>query len=365
MWTRTADLWLAAGRAARDGRKRLVALLGLLATLPVLLLGSLVSQALGGGGASFLDGIGRPLAYVLAPLRRAWETDQDVALLGYLAWQGLLLTLLWAWFGGLLHRLAAVSLTRAEREPGRAVVAFARRHWRALAGARVALWTGFALPLVAVGLLALLGRLPGPLGGVLLAVAVAAAGALALLGVVLGSVGAAAGFLTGPAIAVEASDTFDALSRTFTYGSAGLARLAGWRLLFFLGVALGSGWRLLRAALAVSLGLLAVLLGAGEGALDGARAILGAGGVPEDAARLGLTFADYLLAAVMALVLLGFLLLWLADLVSRATCARCAVYLLLREAVDRVPVRELRAAAQPARALGPEAAGFEEVARLG
>jgi hypothetical protein len=60
------------------------------------------------------------------------------------------------------------------------------------------------------------------------------------------------------------------------------------RALFFCGVLLGSLWRLLRAAAAFLLALGVVSLGAGPGALDGALAVLEAGGPPGDAARLDL-----------------------------------------------------------------------------
>ena len=78
------ELWHAAGRAARETRKRRIALVGLLCSAPVLVFGSLVSHLLSPGPAEALSGLGRPLAYVLAPMQRAWDGANDVALLGYL-----------------------------------------------------------------------------------------------------------------------------------------------------------------------------------------------------------------------------------------------------------------------------------------
>jgi hypothetical protein len=364
MAKRTIELWHAAGRSARDGRKRFVALMGVLASAPLLLAGSAVLHVLSPGDLGVLEDLSRPLVYVGRPVTQAYEADADVALLGALAWYGLLLTLLWAWFGGVLHRQAAVDIATGRKEPGAAAVAFARRHWRSFAGARVALWLGFVVPLAVAAGLALLGRLPGAFGGVLLVVATLAAGLLALVAVSSGSLAAAAGFLAGPAIACEDSDAFDALSRTTAYAAAGLPRLVALRALFFCGVLLGSLWRLLRAAAAFLLALGVVSLGAGPGALDGALAVLEAGGPPGDAARLDLGAADYGLAAALAALALGLLVLWLADLVTRVVCARSAVFLRLREEVDGVAADRLRTPARGERALTAEQAGFVEVGRV-
>jgi hypothetical protein len=357
----TRDLWHKAGRAARADRMRLLALQGLLWSGPLLVLGSFVSRI------PDVDpgGILRPVGYVLDPLLNAWRTDQDLALLGYLGLQLLLLALLWGLFGGAIYRLAAVDLTQGRRERGLEGLAFARRHWRGFVGARVALWLGVVAPLLAAALLALPGRLPGWIGGLALAVAVGAAILLALAAVVVASVTAVAGFLTGPTVAVEDSDAFDAVGRTFTYAASGLPRLVGLRLLFLGGVVLGSAWRLLRLAGAAVLAYLALRAGAGTEGIDRALAILGASGAPADAARLGIADHDYVVAAVIALGVGSLAILWLADLVSRVCCARTAVYLLLRRDVDRVPPTTLRTAPHHPGHQGPREAGFVEMGRIG
>lgn len=366
---RTADLWHAAGRAARDDRKRLIAVQGVLWSAPVLVLGGLLARLATQGAASAVEGLRHPFALILTPLRDAYFADADLAVLGYIGWQVLLLVLLWGYFGGVLYRLAVVDLALGSKEDAAAATRFARRHWRGLVGSRLAIWLAILLPLGAAVLLAMTGRIPGVFGGILLAIAVAAIAGLVLVAVVVATVNAAAGFLTGPTVAAEDSDAFDAVSRTFTYAAAGLPRLVGWRLLFFGGVLIGTGWRFLRTALVIGIGWACLRLGAGEDVIERVSAILGAMGTPADADRLGLGWTDYLVAVVVAIVFAGLTAMWLADLVSRVVCARTGVYLLLRRAIDGAPVDSLRTGPQNSGhegtgQEGAEAAGFIEVNRI-
>ena len=359
----TADLWHAAGRAARDGRKRFVALVGVLFTGPVLLLGAVVVRALTAGVDA--RALRHPVGYVMEPLRDAWLADHDLAVFAYLLWQGFLVVLLWGRFGGTLYRLAAVDLAAGRKEEPASAARFAARHWRGLVGARLAVLGAGLGPLVAAAALALVGRMEGALGMTLLAVVVLPVAALALLGVVIGSVAVLAGFLTGPTVACEDSDAFDAVSRAFTYAGAGLPRLVGLRLRFLLGVLLGSGWRALRTALVMGVAVFALRVGAGHGAIDRAAAILKAMGEPPDAARLGISSADYAVAGAMALAFGLLVVVWLADLISRVVCARTAVYLILRRDVDGVPTDRVRTQPEFAGPQAAEGAGFVEVARVG
>ncbi len=353
-------LWHATGRAARDDRKRFLALQGLLWSGPVLVLGSLLARLPDPAWTEILH----PVRYILDPLAEAWRHDQDLAVLGYVGLQMLLLAHLWGLFGGAIERLAAVELTRGRREAPRAALSFARRHWRGLVGARVAIWLGVAAPLAAAALLAAAGRLPAPVGGFALAFAVFAAAFLALGAVVVLSVDLVAGFLTGAVIACEDSDAFDAVGRTFTYAAAGLPRLTWHRLVFFGGVLLGSGWRLLRGIVAGLVAWLALKAGAGTEILDPALAILQEGGPPPDALRLGLEPYHWAVAVAIALVAGSLAILWFADFVSRVCCARVGVYLLTRHAIDRVPVTELRTAPRARAHVGSAEAGFVEIGRV-
>jgi hypothetical protein len=362
----TTDLWHAAGRAAREGRKRLLALQGVLWSAPVLVLGSALWRLAVPAPAPGLDpaGLARPFSYAFEPLRWAHENDRDLALVAWFGIQALLLAALWALFGGAISRLAAVDLAKGRAEGSGEALAFARRHWRGAFGARVALWGAVAVPLALAAGAAAVGRVPGPIGTVLLAVVTLVAVALVLCAVVVASVLLVAGFLPGPTVACEDSDAFDAVSRTFTYAAAGLPRVLWTRLVFLGGVAIGTGWRALRAVAVLGLAYACLRAGAGPGPLDRAAAVLGAGGTPHDADRLGVGAADVALAAALAFAAGGVVALWLADLLSRVLCARVGAYLALRLAVDGVPTSTLRTPPRDPPHRTAQEAGFVEVSRI-
>ena len=357
-------MWHAAGRASRDGRKRAVALVGLGWSAPVLVLGAFLTRLVSEPASAF-EGLTRPFAFVLGPLADAYWASDDLGLIGYLLLQILLLTVLWGYYGGRIHRQAIVELGTGNKEDLDAAARFAGRSWRTFSGARLTLWIGFWAPLAGAVALAMAGRLDGWIGGVLLVGAVVAMVAAALVAVLIGSVALMGGFLTGPIVAAEDSDVFDAVTRTFTYVGSGLPRLCALRARFLFGVLLGSGWRFLKTALVAALSWGGLHLGAGPERLDRAAAIVKAMGVPHDAQRLGLGPFDYILAGVLILALLALLAFWLADLVTRVICARSAVYLLMRQDVDRVPLDTLRLGPQGHVHQSADEAGFVEVQRIG
>jgi hypothetical protein len=301
---------------------------------------------------------------LLEPLKTAWSQDRDGAVLLFLVVEAALLALVWGFFGGSLCRLAAVDLTGRGREPGRAALAFARRRLGALLGAPLLFGGAVLAPVVVAWLVAKLALLPGVTGGVLAPVALLVVVALALVAVVVGTLTLAAAFLSRPAVALDDADLFDALSRPYTFALAGLPRLVGVRLLFFTGVLLGSGWRLVRTALAVLLALLVLESALGAERWGRLTAVVGALGRPADGERLGVTGFDVAAAAALVLACVVLVALWLADLASRIACARTAAYLVLRRAVDRVPCDVIRTPPRVAGPLTPEAAGFTEVARV-
>jgi hypothetical protein len=360
--SRRRALGAAAARTARQGSLLRTARLGLLLSAPVLVLGALAWSLPSGRG---LQGLDRPLAFVLGPLRDAWRAGSDASLVGYLLWQWALLTLLWGFFGGALYRAAAVRLTQGRSEERSASAAFARSHWRAFVGARLALLVGAVVPLaLAIGL-STLGRIDGTLGGVLLALAILAIVLLASLSVLVSSACLVGGFLTGPTIACEDSDAFDALSRTFGYAAAGVPRLLLIRLRLGLGLLLASLWRLVLVLAVAGLTLACVRLGAGAETLTRLQAVFGALGAPPDAERLGLTFGDQVAAAVLAVVFFVLLLRWGADLISRIHCAQTGAYLCLRAEIDRIAPEVLRTRPQAPTFRTAEEAGFALVERIG
>ncbi len=343
MQTRVTEVWHATRRAARENAKRLTALQGVLFSIPVLLFASFVTNALTQGLEPATRLLMRPFESVTAPLLGAYEADADLALLGYLLWAGLLLHMLWSFFAMALYRQAAVDLTQAGREDVRETNRFARRHGRSLLLARLCLWAAVLLPLLLTVGVGFSSRLPGVFGVAGGVVATGLAVGMGLLAAIVLSVDLAAGFLPGPVLACEASDAFDAVGRTFTYTRAELPRLLFLRVLFFLGVVLGSGWRLLRTLLALGLGYACLRFGLGAESMDRIGAIWKAFGAPIDADRLGIEWGDYVLAMATALGAGTLVLLWLADFVSRALTARVAVYLLLRRELEDLPFHRLRA----------------------
>ncbi len=354
------DLWHRTGRAARDDRKRLVALYGVLVTPLALILGALVFRLIDAGDPAF-GALRRPIAYVIAPLHDAWMADRDLALLLYVFVQGVVLSAVWGFFGGAVSRLAAVHLATDRKESAPAGIAFARRHFKGFAGARAALWASVVLPVVAAAVVSAAGRLPGLAGTILFPPAIVAAALLALVAVVAASLAAVAGFLTSPTIACEDSDAFDAVSRVYGYAAAGLPRLVGVRLFFLAGVFVGSTWRLARTAAAAVLLCLVIQAGAGPDALRRLTDTLFDVGQGTATPQLGTLLASM----TFALVIGGLAALWLADLVSRVLCARVGAYLALRRSIDRIAPAELRTAPVSRGRLGPEAAGFVEVDRVG
>lgn len=143
--------------------------------------------------------------------------------------------IIWAIFGGAVARIAAVHVARDEKISVRQAVKFS-------AGKVLSFIFAPIIPLVIiviVGLLvtlvSLLGNIPwiGPiLIGVPFALALAAGFVMTLV-----LIGTVAGFdLMYPTIAVEGSDAFDAISRSFSYIYA-----RPWRLLFYTAVAIMYG----------------------------------------------------------------------------------------------------------------------------
>lgn len=361
--TPLADVWHRAGKSARDDRKRLVAVVGVFLTPPVLVLGSLVVRLLHLRDPD-LGALSRPLAYTLAPLVDAWWDDADLSAILYVFVQSLFLASLWGWFGGAISRMAAVHIATGRPENAGPAFSFTARHWRAFAGAKAALWAALLVPAAAAIFLALVARLPGVAGGVAFPVAIVACAALALAAVVGGSIGATAGFLTTPTVACEDSDAFDAVSRSFTYAAAGMPRLVLVRLAFLAGVLIGTTWRALRTVAALVLAAVLVRAGAGEEAVERVRRVLAAFA---DGAAMprGTGPMDLAAAAAVAVVVGGLFALWAADLVTRVLCARVGAYLVLRQAVDSVPVTVVRTAPSDPGPLDAEKAGFVEIARVG
>jgi hypothetical protein len=137
--------------------------------------------------------------------------------------------MLWALFGGAMHRMAAVRYCTGEKLGFLPAIGYSREH----------LWSFFTVPLTpliaiaflagGVALIGVVGSIPfiGPILAAILFIVVALAGlaaTLALVGMLFGA------GLMYPAIAVEGTDRFDAVSRSFSYVFAQPWRLASYGL---------------------------------------------------------------------------------------------------------------------------------------
>jgi len=139
----------------------------------------------------------------------------------------LLLLIIWSYLGGAVCRMAALEATRDERIGVRAALAFAKGKFASFFAAPL-------MPVAAVAFAALFLFIGGLIGSIP-AVGEVVVGLLFILAIIAGAIiafitiGAVAGCgLMFPTIAVEGSDAFDSLARSFSY-----VYLRPWRLLLY------------------------------------------------------------------------------------------------------------------------------------
>ncbi len=124
--------------------------------------------------------------------------------------------IIWAYFGGAICRVAALHATREERIGFREALAFANQKFLSFLAAPlmpVAILLMFAVFLYLGGLMGAIPAVGEILAGILFFLALTGGFIMAFV-----TIGAVAGYaLTFPTIAVEGSDAFDALSRSFSY----------------------------------------------------------------------------------------------------------------------------------------------------
>ena len=309
-----------------------------------------------------LAALARPFAYVAHPLVHAWRHDLDLSLLGYVALQLAAWTLVVSRGTTALGRRAAYGVGAETTPDDGEIRAFVSRRWGSLVRARVA-WLlallvplGLFLILLGAGLAAPSGwlRLLGILGGV----------PFALVALLVLAWRMTACFVPPSFVVVEDAGARAALAASLVHAAAAPGR--AWRKrAYFGGRALGAILvRLGVVAAAAAGGYLALRLVFGAEAMGRALAVLAAGGMPADAARLGVRATDPVLAAALAVGLATLAVAWFADAWSRIVAARVAAYLALRRDEEQVPPsalgpRDLAAGHQDA-----AAASFVEVGRV-
>lgn len=177
----------------------------------------LVLQRAGRGGASILApdqaNVGAAASLVLMARGVHWLVER-------FPWYTLLFCLgtlaIFAFFGGAICRMAALNFARDERIPLKTALAFARRKFIGFATAPllpIGMILGLGVLLAIGGLVGAIPAVGGVITGALLFLALAAGFVMAL--VLIGFLGG--GSLMWPTIAVEGSDSFDAMSRSYSY----------------------------------------------------------------------------------------------------------------------------------------------------
>lgn len=159
------------------------------------------------------DGFGALACVALAIRGVQWIVVQHP---GFAVLFGLPALVIWAIFGGAICRITAMSVAREEHLSAGAALAFARRKAVAFVTAPlfpVLLVIGIGIPLIVGGLVMAIPGLGEILGG--LGMGLALLGGFLMSAVVIG--GLAGGSLMWPTIAVEGSDSFDAMSRSYSY----------------------------------------------------------------------------------------------------------------------------------------------------
>ncbi|QDS98916.1 hypothetical protein [Adhaeretor mobilis] len=152
--------------------------------------------------------------WAIRPLLRLGEATTLNLALGYSV-LGLWTMVTWSLFGGAIARIAALYLTREETLGPFAALRAAASHWTSTFGAPAVTFVGLvvmALPLVLIGLITRL-ELGAALTGLLMIVPL-----LMGLGFAIAAIGLLLGWpLMWSTVAVERSDAFDAVSRSYSY----------------------------------------------------------------------------------------------------------------------------------------------------
>lgn len=225
--------WLdifSAFRIAMDPKKILLGFVGVFLSVALLWIILFALPMFPQGADKFLNGVmfWTDLGYDggtvtgLTPLEEltstAWRHLTDPgwhdALLGVIVI--IVLSLIWAFFGGGILRGTAVEFCKDDRPNVNEATAFARKKFWSFFWAPLVPLIGIVMMLVCVWIWGLIGQIPwvGPVVAGLIFFLAVLAGFLIVLMMIGGGVGLP---LMAPTIAVEGTDAFDAVSRAFSY----------------------------------------------------------------------------------------------------------------------------------------------------
>lgn len=159
--------------------------------------------------------VGEPAVLITAPFRRFFAMGNGPATFAHSVLAGLWVVVVWGLLGGAIARIAVVDVARHERVSVRQALKFAWRKRVPLIGTPLVPMVGVLLVGTLIAGFGLLYRIPG---------GATAAGVLAILPLFGGLllllivIGLAAGWpLMQGAVAAEAEDGFDAMSRSYAY----------------------------------------------------------------------------------------------------------------------------------------------------
>lgn len=212
-----------------------------------------------------------PLYKILTPIIYLFHRNADWYIKAYLVLVLLWAIAVWGFFGGAITRLAAVQVARNEKIPLREAVVFAKDHF-------ISFFAAPAFPLLLLAILIICLWLFGWVEGLIPIFGdIVIAGLLWPIVLVVGLimavvlVGLIGWPLMNPTISVEGSDSFDALSRSYSY-----VYQAIWHYLWYAVVAIAYGMALvffvgLMASLIVFLSAWAVSMTPGLGSANPAN----------------------------------------------------------------------------------------------
>ncbi len=250
----------------------------------------------------------------------------------------LLLILVWSYLGGIISRIAAVNITKDEGLDLRKAISFANQKYISLFSPFVLSILGFLFFLVCNLLGGLVGRVPY-VGELLVALLLPLAiiSGFIMVFILIGYALSARFFIS--TIAVESSDAFDAVSRSFQYLYA-----EPWHYIWYVLVAkvygiITTAFVWLFGGMMISISLATVKLGMGLKLHD----IMSLTGLPCNMTpSIGPMPATYHIAAYIIMVWLVLIVgMLLAYVVSYCFSAHTIIYLLMRKKVDDIEMTEL------------------------
>ncbi|HLD36039.1 MAG TPA: hypothetical protein VJC37_04900 [Planctomycetota bacterium] len=318
---------------ALDIKKMFVGFIGMFFTLVIV---GLIPVMVGGYVNPYTKEIINPcLRYEGAMAAIMAGTSWKVGLL--FAGIALLLILVWSYLGGIISRIAAVNITKDEGLDLKKAISFANKKYVSLFSPFILAVLGFLFFAVCNLLGGLVGRIPF-VGELLVAL-------LLPLAIISGfiMVFILIGFIFGrmffiPTIAVESSDAFDAVSRSFQYLYA-----EPWHYIWYMMVSIFYGiittafvWFFGGLMIVVSLVTVKLGMGLKLASILAMTGLHNCGQIPASA-PVTYNIAAYVIMVWLVLIV-GMLL---AYIVSYCWSACTIVYLLMRKKVDDIEMTEL------------------------